>query len=206
MARKTFVLNGSGRIAEEGVYVQIGSTAISWQMPLITPAARPEDNQEYILKNRGSAIWTFTANGGNLFYDGAAVASFSLAPGMSATVCQDGTYWIIRALSPRTKIRLLAVSSNTTFVVPANTILDKISIENTTANAITGGLNVGTTALASDVVLASAVGANALVVLSGSQLSKQFFSSSAPQTIYVSAVTSWNSASVNFSMFLEYLG
>lgn len=82
--------------------------------------------------------------------------------------------------------------------VTAKYAITHIFIENTTANAITGGLKIGTTAGATDVVAAQAVGANALIVISDASILKRLFNTgSTAQTIYFDAVTSWNSASIN---------
>ena len=78
-------------------------------------------------------------------------------------------------------------------------------IQNTTANAVTGGVNVGTTALGADVVSAFAVGANATVAIQGATLLKtQFGTLTAPaaQQLYISAATAWNSANVH--VFVEF--
>lgn len=81
--------------------------------------------------------------------------------------------------------------------VPQNAVLRAIYIENTTANAVTGGINVGTTALGADVVAAAAVGASGLVVIDGATLLKKYLSNTQNQLIFISAVTAWNSAVLN---------
>ena len=81
--------------------------------------------------------------------------------------------------------------------VPQNAILRAIYIQNTTANAVTGGINIGTTSGGSDVVLAFAVGANGLLVVDGATLLKKYMSSTQDQLLFISAVTAWNSAVLN---------
>lgn len=103
------------------------------------------------------------------------------------------------------KVILSAQTAAFSFNVPANYVIDKIVVENTTANAITGGLKVGTTSGAVDIVAALAVGANAKVVAGDAILLKQFFSSAAAQTIFVDAVTVWNSASITMTIILAPL-
>lgn len=81
--------------------------------------------------------------------------------------------------------------------IPANAVLRAIYIRNTTANAVTGGINIGTTAAGSDVVSAFAVAGNGLLVINpGATLLKQYFSATASQQLFISAVTAWNSASL----------
>lgn len=81
--------------------------------------------------------------------------------------------------------------------LPANAVLRAIYIQNTTGNAITGGLNIGSTSNGSDIAAAIAVAANALVSINTEALLKQWFSASAPQPIYFSAGSAWNGAALN---------
>jgi hypothetical protein len=96
----------------------------------------------------------------------------------------------------------LAVTSDTTLAIPYGYAIAGIYIVNTTANAITGGLKIGTTAGATDVVAAQTVGANALVSVPYVDLLKRLFSMSVNQTLYIQAVSAWNSASITISFDL----
>lgn len=82
-------------------------------------------------------------------------------------------------------------------VLPPNAVLHSIDILNTTGDAVTGGINIGTTAGASDVVSALAVGANGQITVPPASLLKQYISATLVQPIYISAVTGWNSAVLN---------
>ena len=88
-------------------------------------------------------------------------------------------------------------------VVPVNRKVRAIYIQNTTANAVTGGVNIGTTSGASDIASAVAVGANGLVTINAGGLSKQWFSATAAQTVFISDVSAWNSASLNVELLLN---
>jgi len=90
----------------------------------------------------------------------------------------------------------LAMTGATTLtdIVPKGYQIQSIYFKNTTANAVTGGIKIGTTAGGTDVVSAGTVGANAEGLFT---LASDFFSSSADQTLYVDAVTAWNSASID---------
>jgi len=101
---------------------------------------------------------------------------------------------------PINQISLTGVTSNTTTSIPANCYIDSIFIKNTTANAVTGGIRIGTTDGGTDVVIALAVGANAILVIPAATLLKQVFSTTAPQTLYIQTVTLWNSASLNINI------
>jgi len=90
----------------------------------------------------------------------------------------------------------LAMTGATTLtdIVPKGYQIQSIYFKNNTANAVTGGIKIGTTAGGTDVVAAGTVGANAEGLFT---LASDFFSSSADQTLYVDAVTAWNSASID---------
>lgn len=90
-----------------------------------------------------------------------------------------------------------ALTANGTLSVPPGFCISQIVIENTTANAITGGLRIGTTDGGIDVVVALTVAGNALSIVPDATLLKRLFSTSAAQTLYLQAVTLWNSASLN---------
>jgi hypothetical protein len=92
------------------------------------------------------------------------------------------------------------LTANGTIVLPAKTYISNIVVQETAGHAVTGGLNFGTTSLASDIFLALPVGSDSLQSVDQSSLSKSIFSSSTTQTIFISAVTAWNSASVNFTI------
>ena len=99
------------------------------------------------------------------------------------------------------KIVLPAVAAaNTAASVPANGFIQQIVIVNTTANAITGGLKVGTTAGATDIAAAVAIAGNAIVTVTDAALLKRWFSTSSAQQIFIDAVAAWNSASVNITI------
>ncbi len=90
-------------------------------------------------------------------------------------------------------------------VVPKGAALKDIYYQNTTANAITGGLRIGTTAGGTDVVTAHAVSANETGHIPAASFSKRFFSITANTPLYISAVTAWNSASLTLIATFEEL-
>lgn len=86
------------------------------------------------------------------------------------------------------------------FVVPANHVIDAIYIRNNTANAVTGGIKMGTAAGGTQVVTAQAVGANAIAVVPEANILIRAWP--AQQTVYFDAVTDWNSANVDITVLL----
>lgn len=89
--------------------------------------------------------------------------------------------------------RVARLSANGTVSLPKGVMLDKIYIRNRTANAVTGGIRVGTTAAGVDVLAATAVGASA--VLRNDPLITAY--NAAVSTLYIEAVTAWNSVTVD---------
>ncbi len=89
--------------------------------------------------------------------------------------------------------------------LPIGAVIRAIQIYNTTANAVTGGLRIGKTAGAADVVTATAVGANARVTINGAAILIPWFSQVATQELFISTPTAWNSASVNVWVLYDVL-
>jgi hypothetical protein len=104
-------------------------------------------------------------------------------------IYQGGVFDFLGA-SPGRRTRASAQTGPFTLTIPAGARIEAIVIDNGTANAIIGGINIGTSAGGADVVSAIAVPGNALV---DAPPAKRVFSSGASQTLYVSPVTSWNS-------------
>lgn len=95
-------------------------------------------------------------------------------------------------------ISALAVTANATVSIPAGNVIQHLVIQNSTANAVTGGIRIGTTDGGIDVVVAVAVGANALFSVLDATLLKRVFNMSGATTLYLQTVTLWNSSSLNF--------
>lgn len=85
-----------------------------------------------------------------------------------------------------------------TMTLPAGAIIDSILFANTTANAVTGGMKVGISLGGTGVVTSIAVGANGYATASPNLRSGSL---AAPVTLYMDAVTGWNSANLNVTLF-----
>lgn len=95
-------------------------------------------------------------------------------------------------------------AGTTAFVIgtiPANCVIYAYTLANTTANAITGGVNIGTAGSVSTIASALAVGANATVFTSFAPTpsNSSTLLVAEPVAIQIAAVTAWNSASLNMS-------
>lgn len=87
-----------------------------------------------------------------------------------------------------------AQTDDFTLTVPAGYAIGTIYVLNKTANAITGGLKVGTTAGGTEVVTALTVGASAFTSVAPTI---NIFSATSTQTLFIRDVTAWNSASID---------
>ena len=95
----------------------------------------------------------------------------------------------------------VTVATTLTNALPPTAYITSIIIYNRTANAITGGLKIGTAAAGTQVVTAQAVAGNDFIEVA--TINDRLFSLSDYQTLYVDAVTGWNSASID--IFIQYV-
>lgn len=97
---------------------------------------------------------------------------------------------------PKRTVRLRkALTADGTLVIPAYHAIKSIFVDNLTANAMTGGLDLGSTAGGEEVAAAKALGANATVSYTPAQILVDLFAVT-DQTLYIYAHTAWNSASI----------
>jgi hypothetical protein len=94
--------------------------------------------------------------------------------------------------------RRVTLTANGQMTIPAGVLLRRVYFRNRTANAVTGGIRIGTSAAGTQVVTAQAVAANFI----GSILSSIENYQVAAQTLFIEAVTAWNSAQVD--VIVEY--
>jgi hypothetical protein len=116
---------------------------------------------------------------------------------------QDQSDFFERGHNPvKGKVAVRGLSADGTVTLPKYAMVDRVIIRNRTANAVTGGVDVGTTAGGGEIVAALAVGANAVArknVVSENGLG---FSKSAGVPLYITAVTAWASAVLD--VIVEY--
>ena len=103
------------------------------------------------------------------------------------------------------KLQVLGATAAGSVTLPANAVIRDILVNNTNANAVTGGLKFGSSAGATDIAAALAVGANALSFVTDALLLKRWFSTSATQSVFYDAVVAWNSANVNITIIYNQL-
>jgi hypothetical protein len=99
--------------------------------------------------------------------------------------------------SPKVRtLQVTAANANVTLAIPAGYTVLRVTMRNTTANAVTGGIRVGTSDGGAQVITAQALGASITLGVADSDLLLRYHSKTSPTTWFIQAVTSWNSASV----------
>lgn len=88
--------------------------------------------------------------------------------------------------------------------LPASAYIREIIVDNTTANAVTGGIDIGKTSGAADIVSAKACAANCLTTVVDSAILLHVFSKTAQQAIWVTGHTDGNSANLNLTIIYGY--
>jgi hypothetical protein len=96
------------------------------------------------------------------------------------------------------------ITANVTVLIPAGYSIVDVIVRGTNGNAVTGGLRIGTSDGGSQVIDALAVAGNSLQsAVDGAALLKRVFSHSAVQTLYIQAVSAWNSANLSVTFILN---
>lgn len=77
--------------ASDEYFVYTGSAASTWTLPTVSG----NTGAWMILSNRGAGTITLASNSGSQIYDAAALTTISITPGLSVTLVNDGTYWVV---------------------------------------------------------------------------------------------------------------
>jgi hypothetical protein len=95
----------------------------------------------------------------------------------------------------------VVLSNDSSLTLKANSVIDCIKLTNTTSNVITGGINIGTTPGGAEILSTYAVDSNIFTCINGVSLLKQSFL--VDTLLYISAITSWNSASLTLEFIIK---
>ncbi len=106
----------------------------------------------------------------------------------------------------QTGITASTTSSTSTITLPAYALITAIILEETAGNSITGGVDIGDATSATTYASAVALGANAIIPVKDSALTRVFANSGVPvaDQILVACHSSCNSGSVNISIQYTY--
>ena len=90
-------------------------------------------------------------------------------------------------------------------ILPPGAFVQSIVVSNSTANAVTSNISIGTTANGTDVVASLACGANCVASAPGTTtIAKAAFSTTAATTLHMAAIGAWNSANVTVTVVWGY--
>ena len=165
-----------------------------------------------------SAMWCQSAQsaaGGGRRVSGLPTGSIVQLNGMGCGLFQAADFAVLvnRGFSPGPQLTRPIIfttgtwTGTTTFQVgrlPPSTYIQHIIASNSTANAVTGGIAVGTTSGGADVVAALDCAANCLSFVADSALLKRVFSTTNPQPLFVTPVTAGNNANVTVTVVAGY--
>ncbi len=196
---------GSG--ANAGIYVSTGGTIIN---PVGLSFAGSNSNQKYAVAV--DADNPTIVIGGSMDSDLSNTKVVNVLSSSEVVTLESGAAYsydyntsiTIGHIDAKCKYALTA-TANTTFAVPAGHRLVSISFRETNNHSVTGGVKIGTTSGAADVVPAQTVGAHALGCFPDAAFLKGYFSATAATTLFIQAGTSWNSAHVDFVIRTEHV-
>lgn len=94
------------------------------------------------------------------------------------------------------------IANDSTIFIPGPFHILIFDIDETSGNAITGGLNVGSTAAGTDIISGVAVAGSAYFAVADAALLKRSFK--AGTTLFLTPGSSWNSASINLTLIIAY--
>lgn len=140
----------------------------------------------YTLNVRGCAYFS-TANSDNAFFRS---QGYTQGPNLFSTVVVSGV--------------LVTTGSVQVYSLPANTYLRDIIVQNTTTNAVTGGVDIGKTTGAADIVSALTCAASCLTYVADAAVLLRVFSTTAQQPIWVTGHTAGNSANLTITITYSY--
>lgn len=93
-----------------------------------------------------------------------------------------------------------ALTAAGTVVLPPGAYIDRIIVQETSGGAVTGGIKIGTAAAGTQVAAALICGASCLVWTPDVSISTRIFANTAPQTLFIDAVSSFASSRVNVTV------
>ncbi|MCK1445425.1 hypothetical protein IVB43_23860 [Bradyrhizobium sp. 48] len=139
---------------------------------------------------------SYQLNGAGCGVIGSADVGYFLSQGFTAGP-DSGTFFYTTGVA----------TSTTDFVIgnlPANAYISTVIYNNGTANAVTGGITLGSTANGTDIATATTCAASCLAQATDAQLVKRAWSTTAATPIHAAAATSWNSANVTITVVYRY--
>lgn len=162
------------------------------------PAAGVANGGRRVVNTSTTAATAYTLNAGGCALFAVADVGFFLTQGF--------TYGPSTFVLTQTGITATTTSSTSTITLPAYAYITAIILEETAGNAITGGVDIGDSGSATRYASAVALGANGIVAVADSALTRVFANSGVPVSdqVLVACHTSCNSGSINISIQYTY--
>lgn len=164
---------------------------------LCSPGVGPQGSRQVTNPGTSGGTYSLNARGCAYFSEANSDAAFFRAQGFVQGPAMFSTVQVTGVLTGTTSVQL-------PFALPANGFIKDIVIQNTTANAVTGGVAIGKTTGAADIVAAQACAASCLVVVADAAVLLRAFSTTAQQAIFVTGVTAGNSANLTITITYSF--
>lgn len=164
---------------------------------LCSPDVGPRGARQ--VTNPGASGGTYSLNGAGCAYisEANSDAAFFRAQGFVPGPNLFSTVQVTGVLTGTTSVQL-------PFALPANAFIQNLVIQNTTANAVTGGINIGSTTGAADIVSAKVCAASCLTTVLDSAILLRVFSTTAQQALFVTGQTAGNSANLTITLTYSF--
>ncbi len=172
-------------------------------LALFTPIAPADAAQVAVCRGAaagaspGPGRWTAPASGTSYTIDNIGCTRVNFADVADATAAG----FTLRSQLFAAIVRLSAAG---TLVLPAGVYIDRIVIQEDSGSSVTGGLKVGTTSGGTQVAAALICASSCLTWVADASISTRIFASTATQTLFIDAVSSWNSARVITTVIYGY--
>jgi hypothetical protein len=172
------------------------ATAVNDYIVLCSPEAAAANVGPRRVTNPGTS-------GGSYVLNGQGCAAFS-------TYNSDAAYFQSQGFTPgpnlfslvQTGITASTTATTSTITLPANAVIIAIVLQESAGNAVTGGIDIGNATSATAYASAVALGANALVAVADSALTRVYPATTptVSEKVLTACHTSCNSASVNITI------
>lgn len=194
----------------------LATAALLWAAPALAAASTPLQQQVMCASDPGvGAPGARTIGGTN-----SAVPSLTLyilnGQGCAAILLQDVAYFRSQGFTQGANLQSIqstgavtSASSATSVQIgtlPAGAMIVGVMLNEIAGAAITGGVDIGTTSTGTDIASAVALGANALVTVADSALTRLFGTTGTPvaKPVFVTCHTSCNAGSVTITILWSY--
>lgn len=164
---------------------------------LCSPDVGPRGARQ--VTNPGTSGGTYSLNGAGCAYisEANSDAAYFRAQGFVPGNNLFSTVQVTGVLTGTTSVQL-------PFSLPANAMLRDIIVQNTTTNAVTGGIDIGKTTGAADIVSALTCAASCLTFVADAAVLLRVFSTTVQQAIFVTGHTAGNSANLTITITYSY--